>query len=59
MARLLKTSQSRVARIEAGASDVSLDLMFKGLFALGGTTKDVPAFRTGTSPPKAKAKAKV
>jgi predicted XRE-type DNA-binding protein len=41
VAKRLKTSQPRIAKIEAGASDVSLDLMFRGLFALGGTMKDV------------------
>jgi predicted XRE-type DNA-binding protein len=41
VARKLKTSQPRVAKIESGASDVSLDLMFRGLFALGGTLKDL------------------
>jgi predicted XRE-type DNA-binding protein len=42
-AKLLKTSQSRFARIEAGSSDVSLDLMFKGLFRLGGGVDDLAA----------------
>ena len=37
---MLGTSQPRVAKIEA-ASEVSLDLMFRGLFVLGGTMKDV------------------
>ena len=37
VAKKLKTSQPRVARMEVGASDVSLDLMFRGLFSLGGT----------------------
>jgi predicted XRE-type DNA-binding protein len=41
VARKLKTSQPRFAKIESGASEVSLDLMFRGLFALGGTLKDV------------------
>jgi len=41
VARKLKTSQPRFAKIEAGAPDVSLDLMFRGLFALGGTLKDL------------------
>ena len=41
VARKLKTSQPRFAKIESGASDVSLDLMFRGLFALGGTLKDL------------------
>ena len=41
VAKKLKTSQSRFAKIEAGASDVSLDSMFRGLFTLGGTLKDL------------------
>jgi predicted XRE-type DNA-binding protein len=41
LARRLKSSQSRVAKIEAGATDVSLDLMFRGLFALGGSLEDL------------------
>ncbi len=44
VARRLKSSQSRVARMEAGSPDVSLDLMFKGFFALGGTVKDLRSF---------------
>jgi DNA-binding XRE family transcriptional regulator len=44
-AKLLKTSQSRFARIEAGSADVSLDLMFKGLFRLGGGVDDIDAAR--------------
>ena len=34
-AALLKTSQSRLARMEAGDPSVSLDLLVRGLFALG------------------------
>jgi predicted XRE-type DNA-binding protein len=41
VARKLKSSQSRVAKMEAGAADVSLDLLFRGFFALGGTVKDL------------------
>jgi len=41
LATRLKSSQSRVAKIEAGAGDVSLDLMFRGLFAVGGGVADV------------------
>lgn len=37
----LKSSQSRVAKIEAGAADVSLDLLFRGLFAVGGGLADL------------------
>jgi transcriptional regulator with XRE-family HTH domain len=40
-AERLNTSQSRFARIEAGARGVSLDLMFRSRYALGGTLKDV------------------
>ena len=40
-AKKLGTSQPRVAKIEAAAQDVTLDLMFRGLITLGGTIKDV------------------
>jgi hypothetical protein len=41
LAAKLKSSQSRVAKIEAAAADVSLDLMFRGLFAVGGSLPDL------------------
>jgi ribosome-binding protein aMBF1 (putative translation factor) len=41
LAARLKSSQSRVAKLEAGTSGVSLDLLFRGLFAAGGTLADV------------------
>lgn len=41
LATKLKSSQSRVAKIEAGAADVSLDLLFRGLFAVGGRLEDL------------------
>jgi len=41
LAELLHSSQSRVAKIEAGSSDVSLDLLFRSLFAVGGQVTDV------------------
>jgi DNA-binding XRE family transcriptional regulator len=41
LAAKLKSSQSRVAKIEAGARDVSLDLSFRALFAAGGDLADV------------------
>ena len=43
VAQRIKSSQSRIAKIEAAASDVSLDLMFSGLFAVGGAVADVAA----------------
>jgi ribosome-binding protein aMBF1 (putative translation factor) len=54
LARKLKSSQSRVAKIEAGAEDVSLDLMFKSLFTLGGQLSDVVA-KTRRAPRRARA----
>ena len=41
LATKLKSSQSRVAKIEAGSADVSLDLLFRGLFAVGGSLEDL------------------
>ena len=41
LAAKLKSSQSRVAKIELGATDVSLDLLFRGLFTLGGGLPDL------------------
>ena len=35
LARLINSSQSRVAKMEAGDSTVSIDLLIKGLVALG------------------------
>ena len=40
-AALLKTSQSRLARMEAGDPSVSLDLLVRGLLALGATPRDL------------------
>ena len=41
VAKKLKSSQSRVAELEAGSADVSLDLMFRALFVLGGSVKEL------------------
>ena len=40
-AKKLTTSQPRIANIEAGGQGASLDSMFRALFALGGTMKDI------------------
>jgi len=40
-AALLKTSQSRLARMESGDPSVSLDLLVRGLFALGASWRDL------------------
>jgi predicted XRE-type DNA-binding protein len=41
VAARIKSSQPRVAKIEAAAADVSLDQMFRGLFAVGGNVEDL------------------
>ena len=41
LAKLLRSSQSRVAKMELGDSSVSLDLLIRSLLALGATTKDI------------------
>jgi transcriptional regulator with XRE-family HTH domain len=41
LADRMKSSQSRVAKIESGSAGVSLDLMFRGLFAVGGKVSDL------------------
>jgi DNA-binding XRE family transcriptional regulator len=41
VAAVLHTSQSRLAKMEAGDPSVSLDLLFKSLFALGITRKNL------------------
>jgi ribosome-binding protein aMBF1 (putative translation factor) len=41
LASRMKSSQSRVAKIEAAAADVSLDLFFRALFTAGGRLSDL------------------
>ena len=41
LARRLKSSQSRVAKMEAGDSSVSVDLLVRSLFAIGARPKDL------------------
>ena len=50
LAKRLKSSQSRVAKMEAADPTVSVDLLLRGLFALGATPRDIAkALRTGSS----------
>ena len=54
VARLLRSSQSRVAKMETGDSSVSLDLLIRSLIALGVSRKDLahfiaPSDRSGTT----------
>ena len=41
VAKLIKSSQSRVAKMEAGDSSVSLDLLIRSLIALGASSRGV------------------
>lgn len=41
LARMLKSSQSRVAKIERGDASVSIDLLMRSLIALGATRRDL------------------
>ena len=41
LAELLKSSQSRVAKVEAADETVSLDLLIRSLLALGATHRDL------------------
>jgi hypothetical protein len=50
LAKRLKSSQSRVAKMEAAEPAVSIDLLLRALFALGATPRDVAsAIRRGRS----------
>ena len=41
LARMIGSSQSRIAKLESGAAGVSLDLLFRALFAIGATTAEI------------------
>lgn len=41
LAQMINSSQSRVAKMEAASGDVSLDLVFRALFALGVSHEEV------------------
>lgn len=43
LARTINSSQSRVAKMEAGDPTVSLDLLVKSLFALGASNRELAA----------------
>lgn len=46
LAKLVGSSQSRVAKMEAGDPSVSLDLVIKALLALGATRKQIASAMT-------------
>ena len=41
LARLLRSNQSRIAKMESGDPSVSIDLLIKSLLALGTTKQDI------------------
>jgi DNA-binding XRE family transcriptional regulator len=41
LARILKSSQSRIAKLESGGPGISLDLLFRALFAAGASPADI------------------
>jgi DNA-binding XRE family transcriptional regulator len=41
LAKIIKSSQSRVAKLESGDPSVSLDLIIRSLLALGTSNKDI------------------
>lgn len=54
LARLVRSSQSRVARMEAGDASVTLDLLIRALLALGVSNREIariiaPAHRATAS----------
>jgi len=50
-AKLIKSSQSRVAKMESGSASVSIDLLIKSLLVLGASHKDLA--KVITKKPKA------
>jgi hypothetical protein len=55
LAERIKSSQSRIAKMEAADPEVSFELLLRGLLATGATKRDVAnAFDRTTTPPKRK-----
>ena len=49
LARLIKSSQSRVAKMEGGDPSVSIDLLVRSLLALGASHKDLAKVITSSA----------
>ena len=49
LARRIKSSQSRIAKMEAGDASMSLDLLIRSLFALGASNRDLAEAISGAS----------
>jgi DNA-binding XRE family transcriptional regulator len=41
LAKIMESSQSRIAKIEAGDASVSLDLIIRAIFSTGATREDI------------------
>ena len=41
LGKMIESTQSRVAKVETGTVEVSLDLMFRAFFAVGGKLEDL------------------
>jgi predicted transcriptional regulator len=53
LAKLLRSSQSRVAKMEGGDPSVSLDLLIRSLLALGTSSRDLVRAISGVRLPRA------
>jgi predicted transcriptional regulator len=53
LARMVRSSQSRVAKMEGGDPSVSLDLLIRSLLALGASAHDLARAISGQPLPKA------
>src|SRR5258708_6412403 len=53
LAKLLHSSQSRVAKMEGGGPSVSIDLLIRSLLALGASNRDLARPISGALLPKA------
>ncbi len=49
LSKLLRSSQSRVAKMEAGDRSVSLDLLVRSLLAVGATRRDLARMIEGSA----------
>lgn len=53
LARLVGSSQSRIAKMETGNPTVSLDLLIRSLLALGASRRDLARLFDAPKPPRA------
>ena len=53
LARQLRSSQSRIAKMEAGDPSVSVDLLIRSLFAIGATKRDLARVIAASKRPRA------